>query len=184
MDSQGFGSWRHLAVRFYGALSPAGPAPADDAWAKASLLDGEQALWKRMSGPDRRHAIGVARDTIQLLDPDEPSREVIAAALLHDVGKVESSFGTFSRVGVTLAAMAVGRTRLLHWAEKPTTSRRPALRARVGLYLTHDHLGAGLLQQAGSQKLTVSWAVEHHLAPERWTVDARTGAALKAADGD
>jgi hypothetical protein len=52
------------------------------------------------------------------------------------------------------------------------------------MYLTHDRLGADLLQGAGSRELTVSWAAEHHLAPERWTVDATIGAALKAADGD
>jgi hypothetical protein len=45
-------------------------------------------------------------------------------------------------------------------------------------------LGVKLLERAGSQALTVSWAGEHHLAPELWTVDATIGAALKAADGD
>jgi hypothetical protein len=45
-------------------------------------------------------------------------------------------------------------------------------------------LGADLLAAAGSEPLTVSWAGEHHLDPERWTVDAGVGAALKAADGD
>ncbi len=66
-----------------------------------------------MSGPDRRHAVGVARDTLVLLaDGDEPGRDVVASALLHDVGKVESGLGTFARVGVTVAAMGVGRERL------------------------------------------------------------------------
>lgn len=168
-------------------MSPAGPEPADEAWALAALVPGEQELWHRMSGPDRRHAVGVARDTLVLLEPDEVPREVIAAALLHDVGKVESSFGTFSRVGVTLGALAVGRTRLVRWALRPAagaTRTRSTLRGRIGLYLTHDHLGAELLQVAGSGDLTVSWADEHHWDPERWTVDARIGAALKAADGD
>jgi hypothetical protein len=137
-----------------------------------------------MSGADRRHAVGVARDTISLLTPDQPPRQVIAAALLHDVGKVESSLGTFARVGVTLAAVVVGRARLVRWAQSRPTMPRPSWRARIGLYLTHDRLGAELLRQAGSQELTVSWAGEHHLAPECWTVDARIGAALKAADGD
>jgi len=126
----------------------------------------------------------VARGTIRLLGPDQARREVIAAALLHDVGKVESSFGTFSRVVVTVGAMAAGRPRLLRWAGEPSRGDHPSLRARVGLYLTHDRLGANLLQDSGSEALTVSWAAEHHLAPERWTVDAAVGSALKAADGD
>ncbi len=182
--SGGFGSWRHLTGRFFAALSPRGPVPADESWALDHLLDGERDLWRRMSGPDRRHAVGVARDTIRLLGPEEPGRDVVAAALLHDVGKVESSFGTFARVWVTFAALAVGRSRLLRWAGDHAGGGRPSWRARVGLYLTHDRLGAELLQRAGSQTLTVSWALEHHLAPGSWTVDATIGAALKAADGD
>jgi hypothetical protein len=186
MPSHGFGSWGHLAERFFGALSPAGPSPGDEAWALGSLLEGEQKLWHRMSGPDRRHAVGVARETVRLLSPDTPPREVVAAALLHDVGKVESGLGTFSRVGVTLAAMGAGRSRVLDWAGSSPSAdgQRTSLRARVGMYLTHDRLGAELLQQAGSNELTSKWAREHHLPPARWTVDSRIGGALKEADGD
>lgn len=182
--SHGFGSWRHLAGRFFTALSPAGPPPADEAWALGWLLEGEQALWRRMSGPDRRHAVEVARGALRLLPTGQPGRDVVAAALLHDVGKVECGFGTFARVGVTLAAITAGRNRLLSWAEATGPRGRPSLRRRTGLYLSHDRLGADLLEAAGSEALTVNWAREHHLSPARWTVDARVGAALKEADGD
>jgi hypothetical protein len=182
--SSGFGSWRHLAGRFFSALVPVGPSPTDEAWARDQLSGGEQALWHRMSGPDRRHAVGVARDTVRLLEPDDVRPEVIAAALLHDVGKVESSFGTLARVGITLAALAVGRSRVLRWAGEPSEGGRPSLRARVGLYLSHDRLGAKLLEDAGSRTFTVSWAAEHHLPPDQWTIDATICGALKAADGD
>jgi len=148
------------------------------------LLQGEQVLWGRMSGPDRRHAVGVARDTLRLLGGDDQPREVVAAALLHDVGKVEARLGTFSRVGVTLVAMAAGRGRLLAWAGSPPEGGRMSVRNRVGVYLAHDRVGGELLEAAGSQALTATWAREHHLAPARWTVDAEVGAALKAADGD
>ena len=181
---EGFGSWRHLSRRFFTALSPSGPARSDEIWALTHLLEGERTLWERMSGPDRRHAVGVARNTLRLLGTDQAPQEVIAAALLHDVGKVESGLGTFARVGVTLAALTVGRPRLRRWAGDPPSSGPPSRRARVGLYLTHDRLGANMLERAGSRALTVSWAAEHHWAPERWTVDAAIGAALKAADGD
>jgi hypothetical protein len=137
-----------------------------------------------MSGPDRRHAVDVARGTVRLLSPSEPPREVVAAALLHDVGKVESALGTFARVGVTLGALAFGRTRLVTWGGKARRRRRPSLRARTAVYLTHDCVGAELLEKAGSDSLTVSWACDHHLGPARWSVDHRFGAALKQADGD
>lgn len=182
--SGGFGSWRHLSERFFVALLPVGPARADESWALDHLLAGEQELWRRMSGPDRRHAVGVARDSIRLLGSERAPREIVAAALLHDVGKVESRFGTFGRVWITFGAIIFGRSRVLNWAGSASGDGRPSLRARVGLYLTHDRLGAELLERAGSEELTVSWAAEHHLSPDLWTVDAGIGSALKEADGD
>lgn len=164
----GFGSFRHLASRFFGAVDPRGPDTREETWALSWLLPGEQDLWRRMSGPDRRHAAGVALDVAERL-ADAP-REVMAAALLHDVGKVESGLGTFARVWVTLAAMAFGRSRL------------PGRRARM--YVEHDKIGGSMLTGAGSHPLTVAWALEHHLPEQRWTVNRRVAVALKAADGD
>ncbi len=180
----GFGSWLHLSQRFFSALLPFGPSPDHETWALDHLVSGEKELWNRMSGPDRRHAVGVARDTIRLLDSDDVPREVTAAALLHDVGKVVASFGTFARVWITFAAIAVGRSRLVTWANRRQNAEKPSIRARVGLYLSHDRVGAELLQEAGSHPLTVSWAAEHHMPAERWTIDPTVSAALKAADGD
>ncbi|HVM54407.1 MAG TPA: HD domain-containing protein [Acidimicrobiales bacterium] len=154
---------RHLARRFAGSLSRRGPAAEDEAWALGLLVEGERALWHRMSGADRRHAVAVARRL-----GDRP-REVLAAGLLHDVGKIESGLGTVARVGATVAGAAGGRAR---W------------RGRLGAYLRHDEIGAGLLTAAGSHPLTVAWAREHHLPPERWTVPRVVGDALKTADDD
>jgi hypothetical protein len=55
---------------------------------------------------------------------------------------------------------------------------------RAGRYLCHDEIGSGMLDLAGSDGLTVAWAREHHLPPDRWTVPADIGAALKLADDD
>ena len=124
----------------------------------ALLTDGERALWSRMSDADRRHAVGVAQAV---------PIDVAPAALLHDVGKIESGLGTFARVGATLLG-AVRR----EWP------------GRLGAYLRHDAIGAELLAHAGSSPLTVAWAREHHLPEERWTVPVEAGRALKAADDD
>lgn len=130
-----------------------------------------------MSGPDRRHALAVARRTVEALGAGTP-RPVVAAALLHDVGKVEVAFGPFRRVVATLVARAVGPSRVRGWhgAGGP--------KGRAGSYLCHDRLGAELLADIGSDPLTVAWAREHHLPPDRWTVPWELGAALKAADDD
>lgn len=158
----------HLARRFFGALDPRGADPEGEAWARDHLLPGEVELWERQSGPDRRHAVGVARDVVAVLGP-AAGRPVVAAALLHDVGKVEAGLGTLSRVPATLLGMLFGRER---W------------RGRLGTYLRHDVVGADLLRQAGAAPLTVTWAAEHHLPPERWTVPPDVARALKEADGD
>jgi hypothetical protein len=152
----------HLVRRFLGSLKPGGPPPADEAWARDVLLAGERPLWARMSGPDRRHAVGVARRTETAVG-SRATRPVVAAALLHDVGKVEAGLGTFARVGATLLAGAVGRERLSHRS------------GRLGRYLRHAVLGADLLVAAGSDPLTRTWAREHHLPPDRWTVDPAAG---------
>ena len=171
-----------------------------------------------MSGPDRRHAIGVARRAINLVDgssatpAEEPDRAFVAAGLLHDVGKNEARLGTFGRVGATVMAVAFGREKVVTWGhppavamvaagagnqplpaaagaprgQAPAPSRRTirGWKARMGLYLMHDSIGARLLEEAGSEMLTFRWAREHHLPESRWSVDRRLGEALKEADDD
>ena len=154
----------HLAKRFVGSLRSG--APAEEPWAIDQLTAGERAVWQRMSDADRRHAVDVAR-RVEVALGDGATRPVLAAALLHDVGKVESGLGTFARVGATLAGAVTRR-----W------------RGRLGAYLRHDELGARLLEDAGSDPLTVAWAREHHLPRDRWTVPAEIADALKAADDD
>jgi hypothetical protein len=181
--SRRFGSSRHLAGRLVGALRP-GPPAWDERWALARLLPGERVLWSRMSAPDRRHAIQVARATARLLerDGDAPRREILAAALLHDVGKLASGLGTASRVAVTLAAVMLSENRIA--SRSRGRAPRPAgRRAAARRYLAHDRIGGELLREAGSDELTIAWAEQHHLPPERWTIDRRIGLLLRTADG-
>lgn len=170
-------TWAHLVRRFVGSLRPGGPSPADDAWAVSSLNDGEAALWHRMGAADRRHAVGVARTVVDDLGASA-TRPVRAAALLHDVGKVDADLGAIRRSVVTVVAMAVGRERAQGWRD------RPGQVGRAGRYLCHDEIGARLLSEASSDALTVAWAREHHLPSDRWTVPVEVGTALKSADDD
>lgn len=168
---------RHLIRRFLGSLAPGGPTALDAAWAESQLLAGELPLWLRMSGPDRRHAVAVARRVERALG-NESTRPVLAAALLHDVGKIESGLRTYGRVVATVSARVAGPDMAHTWRHQRGFARR------VGLYLLHDRIGGDLLELAGSDPLTVAWAREHHLPPEQWTVPRDIGEALKAADDD
>jgi hypothetical protein len=123
-----------------------------------------------MPGPDRRHSAAVAR-RVEAAWAAAP-REVRAAALLHDVGKVEAGMRTFGRIVATVTAGVVGRERAEAWDSS------------IGRYLRHPELGAQALEAVGSAPLTVAWAREHHRPESRWTVAPEVGRALQAADDD
>ena len=167
----------HLVRRFLGSLVPAGPRAADEAWVAEVLLPGELELWRRLSRADRRHAAGVARQVERTLG-HEATRPVLAAALLHDVGKLDAGLGTYGRVVATLATAAAGTSSAEAW------SRSRGFTRRVGLYVRHPELGGDRLALAGSDPLTVAWTREHHLPPDDWTLPPHVAAALKAADDD
>lgn len=167
----------HLAKRFFGSVVPLGPSAADRAWAHEQLLPGELDVWGKMARVDRRHAAGVAR-RVELALGDGATRPVLAAALLHDCGKVVSGLGTYGRVIATLSVGLAGHEQAVAWSDTRGFTRR------VGLYLEHPRLGGELLGLAGSAPLTVAWATEHHLPPDQWTVPPPIGQALKEADDD
>ena len=169
--------WGHLARRFFASLRPGAPKAADEAWARSQLLPDEVGLWDRMSNPDRRHAVGVARDVERALG-HEATRPVLAAALLHDVGKIESGLRTYGRVVATLCGMIVGRDHAKVWTRSRGFTRK------VGLYLLHPDLGGDLLGMAGSDPLTEAWTREHHKPSEQWTIDPVVAHVLKDCDDD
>jgi hypothetical protein len=167
----------HLVKRFFGSLRPGGPGEHAETWVEARVLPGELTLWRRMSGPDRRHAIGVAERFERALG-HEATRPVLAAALLHDVGKIESGLGTYGRVVATMSAKVAGAEMASTWRKQRGYARK------VGLYLQHDEIGGDLLELAGSDPLTVAWTREHHRPESEWTVPRNIAQALKAADDD
>lgn len=131
----------HLVRRFAGSLSRRPPSPDDRAWAIGNLLPGEADLWGQLSVQDQRHSIEVARRFVAG-GAAPPARAEVAAALLHDIGKIASGLGTFGRVAATLWG-ALCRAR----AEGGT--------GRIGRYLRHEAIGAELLVGVGSEARTV-----------------------------
>jgi hypothetical protein len=169
----------HLVKRFFGSLLPRGPRARDTEWAESQLLPGELELWRRMRRADRRHAAGVARRVERSLG-HEASRPVLAAALLHDVGKLDADLGVYGRVVATVSGAVVGHDEdtIRDW------TRTRGFTRRVGLYLQHPRLGGDMLALADSDALTVAWTREHHLPPEDWTIPAEVAVVLKEADDD
>jgi hypothetical protein len=159
----------HLVKRFFGSLAPRRLSEDEAVWVASHLTPDEAELWGRMGRADRRHAVGVARRVEATLGA-EATRPVMAAALLHDVGKVESGLGTYGRVMATLSAKVAGRDMAEAWSQTRGMTRR------IGLYLRHEEVGADLLRLAGSDLLTIDLVA-------RWSVPTDPlGQALKAAD--
>ena len=91
---------------------------------------------------------------------DRATRPVVAAALLHDVGKVESGLGTYGRV----VATAVGRRGRA--GRRPSWSQAGASPAGSACTSATPSWAPTCWPLAGSDPLTVAWAREHHLPPD------------------
>ncbi|MCE2764882.1 MAG: hypothetical protein LW627_10235 [Ilumatobacteraceae bacterium] len=123
----------HLMRRWWGSLSSTPPSSVDSAWVETQLSTGEKELFGNMTVADRRHAILVARRF--LVSRPDASREQVAAALLHDVGKALSDLSTGRRV---LATIVGPRTR------------------RFRDYHDHERIGLEMCRRAGSNEETLS----------------------------
>ena len=167
----------HLVKRFVGSLRPGGPGAEATAWVAEVLSPDELDLWILMSGPDRRHSYGVARDVERALG-HEATRPVLAAALLHDVGKLDAGLRTYGRVVATLSGAVAGHEMANLWVTRSGFTRK------VGLYLLHPRSGGDMLELAGSDPLTVAWTREHHLPEDQWTVRNDIARILKSCDDD
>lgn len=168
-------SAKHLTKRFFGSLRAKPLDSAELAWVRANLLDTEFALWDRFAVADKRHTHDVAKRVEQLLG-DKVERPVIAAALLHDIGKIETQLGTFERVMATLAGSTGTMTQKESW------SKEDGWLGRAGRYLMHHETGAQMLEKAGSDPITYTWAREHELLHTDWTLPEEITDALWRAD--
>ena len=171
------GGMRHLTRRFLGSLCPGGPPEPDRAWVGSVLSDAEYGLWERQPGPDRRHSAAAGREVERRLG-DGATAPVLAAALLHDIGKLDAGLGTWGRVVSTTSAKLVGHDTAKRWVERTGFTRR------VGLYLHHPEIGSDMLEMAGSDRLVVAWAAEHHKPVEEWTIDSAVAGVLHEVDDD
>ena len=149
---------RELAGRALVASRKFRTTPADLAWAASFLSQPERTLWDRMSRYEQDHAVQVARRLHRLLAPtvDKAEDRWIVAALLHDVGKMESDFSSLARVAGTLASRVVSVATARRWASTASGFRR-----RLGAYLVHGEIGARMIREAGGREEAAWWAEVH-----------------------
>ncbi len=137
------GSWSHLVGRFFEVASAA-RLEGDERREVEFWLDreSEAAIFWAQPDADQRHGLEAAR-TIAVGQPGR--RDLIRAALLHDVGKRHSDLGL---IGRSLASMAA--------------KLRLPVRGSWARYLAHGALGAEELARLGSETLVVEFARHHH----------------------
>jgi hypothetical protein len=172
----------HLSNRFARALWPGRARPEDRAWVESVLPPAAYAQWSLLPAHDKRHTIGVARavqaDLACTSEDGDP--RWLAAALLHDVGKLDARLGVYGRVVATVSGAVGGPGMADAWSERSGFTRR------VGLYLRHPELGAQRIRLAGGPEEAAQWAAAHH-TPEAWpalAIPEPVVAALARADDD
>ncbi len=137
------GSWSHLIRRFFAVLA-AGPLSDEEHGEVESWLDrpGEADIYRQQSVADQRHGLEAAR-RVAAVRGDR--RDLVRAALLHDVGKRWSNLGV---IGRSLASFF--------------TKLRLPVRGSWRRYLQHGSLGAEELDRLGSGSMVVEFARHHH----------------------
>jgi len=149
------GSWSHLIGRFFRVLA-AGPLTDEECREVESWLDREEEadIYRRQSVADQRHGLEAAR-RVAAVRGDR--RDLVRAALLHDVGKRWSNLGVIER---SLASLF--------------TKLRLPVRGSWRRYLDHGLLGAEELSRLDSGTMVVDFARHHHglrpmtIPPDEW----------------
>jgi hypothetical protein len=137
------GSWAHLIGRFFetataGKLTPTERCEVVE-WLNSPA---EEAVYWDQAVADQRHGLASAR-VVAAQHPDR--RDLIRAALLHDVGKRHARLGAIGRSLASLGAK-------LHVPVRGTWLQ----------YLNHGALGADDLEALGCEGLVVDFARFHH----------------------
>jgi len=122
---------RHLVHRFLEMGRPVTSEAEDTAFASERLTTAELRLWLMMDLADRRHSVEVTRRFVAAFPP--ATRDEVAAALLHDVGKSAVRIG---RIGRSIATLV------------------PVTRAMV-VYRDHERLGGRMLVEIGASRRTI-----------------------------
>ena len=148
----------HLARRFFGSIRARRPGATDQTLVANSLTAAESEVFWSQPIPDLAHAVRTARR----LDPDR--RDLIRAALLHDVGKRQAGIGTILRSLATACSIV-----------------RIPTGGGLARYLDHGEIGARELEELGCEALVVQFARHHH-GPRPSDVDEADWNSLLASD--
>ncbi len=136
----------------------------DEAEAICWLTPAARALFKTMSLADQQHSLRVCRG-LQSRGCTEP--DMLAAALLHDVGKAQGRVPFWTRPTIVLGkALMPGLLQRLVIAPTTLNDRQDLARWRRSLSYAwwHAEIGAQLAEGAGLSQQAVLYIRTHHQA--------------------
>lgn len=136
------GTWHHLAGRFFSVILAKGLKPGEVDEIGIWLSPEESEAFFAQPSYDQRHGLNSARYVAELL-PDR--RDLVRAALLHDIGKRSSHLGPIGR-GLASAHAKLGGKAKGGWLS----------------YLEHGLVGGAELSALGSEPVVVEFARHHH----------------------
>ncbi len=132
----------------------AGPLPEDVRREVGELLtEREQALFDGYTHADQAHAIRVLHC---LRDAGYNQPDLLAAALLHDIGKIQCPLSVWDRT-VIVVGSALWPRKAAEWGRGSLDSRRRPFVARA----QHPQWGAQLATDAGSRPAVIDLIRRH-----------------------
>ncbi|MCL4459002.1 MAG: HDIG domain-containing protein [Chloroflexi bacterium] len=114
---------------------------------------GERALFERMELADQRHCVDVFS---HLRRQGQESQDLLRAALLHDVGKVEARFGLRIRGAIVLLEGLNARM-----LARIASNKRDSWRYCFYVHEHHARIGAEMARQAGCSSRVISLISQH-----------------------
>lgn len=144
----------HRVWQFLQALT-ARPLTAVEQREVAEVLSPvQQALFRQMLTGDQRHSLNVMHTLTAM---GLTTRDLLVAALLHDIGKSRFHLYLWERVMVVVIR-AFGPAAASRWGKRQSTGwRRP-----FAIYQQHAQWGAEMAMAAGCSPLTVELIQKHH----------------------
>lgn len=136
------GTWHHLAGRFFSVILAKGLKPGEVDEIVIWLSPDESEAFFAQPSYDQRHGLDSARYVADLR-PDR--RDLVRAALLHDIGKRYSHLGPIGR-GLASAHAKLGGKAKGGWLS----------------YLEHGPAGGAELTALGSEPVVAEFARHHH----------------------
>lgn len=169
------GAARYRVEQFLRALTAR--VPAEEAERAMRVLTPEaRTLFRRQAIQDQRHALAVYH---ALRRSGHSNPQLLAAALLHDVGKATARLPVWQRAVIVLLDRFAPRLLARLSQGQPWGWRRPFV-----IHARHAEVGARWGWEVGCSPLTVALIRRHHDRLGKCTAEEdRLLAALQAADG-